>query len=142
MTGLGGARSAGAQQGLGELSKVRSCWHSCVFCVSGSKESEPTGKDFLSQSPAMVLCFSCTAWACLGRGWLCPQGGDCLSSPGSLEGWLRLSGIWDRRVSIIRRKRTESISGAFDILLSRTLVMALITISKSTTGWKAKGRNK
>lgn len=35
-----------------------------------------------------------------------------------------------------------SIPGAFDILLSGTLVMSLITISKSTTGWKAKARNK
>lgn len=36
----------------------------------------------------------------------------------------------------------ESIPGVFDILLSGTLVVSLITISKSTTGWKAKGRNK
>lgn len=41
-----------------------------------------------------------------------------------------------------RGERAGSIPGAFDILLSGTLVMSLITISKSTTGWKAKARNK
>lgn len=35
-----------------------------------------------------------------------------------------------------------SILGVFDIPLSRKLVMSLITISKSSMGWKAKARNK
>lgn len=46
------------------------------------------------------------------------------------------------QVSVIKRESIESIPGVFDILLSGTLVMSLITISKSTMGWKAKGRNK
>ena len=45
-------------------------------------------------------------------------------------------------VSVIKRESIESIPRVFDILRSGTLVMSLITISKSTTGWKAKGRNK
>lgn len=46
------------------------------------------------------------------------------------------------QVNVIKRERIESISGVFDILPSGTLVMSLITISKSTVEWKAKGRNK
>lgn len=42
----------------------------------------------------------------------------------------------------MRKESIESIPGAFDILLSGMLVMSLITISRSTTAWKAKGRNK
>lgn len=74
---------------------------------------------------------------CPGQGWLCPS--RALSSPALAQpGW-----CWGQaQVNVIKRERIESISGVFDILPSGTLVMSLITISKSTVEWKAKGRNK
>lgn len=57
----------------------------------------------------------------------------------SLRGWLSLAGVG---VSRVKREGIELLPGVFDILLSGTLVMSLITIPKSTMGWEAKGRNK
>lgn len=55
------------------------------------------------------------------------------ATPSCCQGWAQGNSTEGERMG--------SILGVFDIPLSRKL-MSLITISKSSTGWKAKARNK
>lgn len=92
-----------------------------------------SAKSCLSQSTELFSTFFCPGQGlALSPAGLCPlQAGPALLVLGT-----------QAQVNVIKRERIESISAVFDILPSGTLVMSLITISKSTVEWKAKGRNK